>query len=145
MGLATSKSVPAELAERDLRLLRAIRSLPDRQLDRAHWPPGGRCAELGWRGSDASGDGCLVGAMSRLEFLRSHGASPACCCSPPDSTAGPLRKHDAQEDLTALRARQLSAAARRRLGELLGIEHYRRHRGEEAARVEPETAESWPR
>ncbi|NNM97377.1 MAG: hypothetical protein HKL89_07210 [Candidatus Dormibacteraeota bacterium] len=34
------KSVPADLADRDLRLLRDMRSLPDRQLDRAHLAAG---------------------------------------------------------------------------------------------------------
>ncbi|HUY55208.1 MAG TPA: hypothetical protein VMV23_08625 [Candidatus Nanopelagicaceae bacterium] len=143
-------TVPSDLAARDLRLLRAMRALPDGSLDRARAHLAAclplRRAELGWRGSGAADDGCLVGvAMSRLEFLRSPRRLPGLLLLTAVFDSWAFEEARRREDLEALRAQQLPAAARRRLGELLDIEHHRRHGRAGAVKVEVAPTQSLPR
>ncbi len=122
----------AELEAHDLRLLHALRALPDSSLDRAraHLAAGLplRRADLGWHGRGPASDGCLVGvSMSRLAFLRAPLRIPALIMLAAIFDAWSfeeVRRHGAPADL---RVRRLPPSARDRLGLILDIEYRRRH------------------
>lgn len=120
------------LEPHDVRLLQRLRALPDRSLDRAsaHLAAGLplRRADLGWTGQGPASDGCLVGvSMSRWALLRQPLRIPSLLLLAASFDAWAyeeIRRHGSPADL---RGRRLPPTARARLGQLLDLEHRRRH------------------
>ena len=122
-------AVPLEA--HDLRLLHALRALPEESLDRAraHLAAGLplRRADLGWHGRGPASDGCLVGvSMSRLAFLRAPLRMPALILLAATFDSWSFEEIRRRGTVAELRSRRLPSAARERLSLLLDLEYRRR-------------------
>ncbi len=130
MSHATS---PLSLQTHDVRLLHAMRALPDKALDRARAHVAARLpvrrAELGWtvRGGPAD-DGCLIGiSMSRFRYFSSPLRMPALVYLAATFDGWAFEEARRSHDERAMRSRRVPSSSVERLGRLLDIEYGRRH------------------
>lgn len=120
-----------DLRAHDVTLMRALRALPDRALDRAraHVAAGlpMRRADLGWEHGNPADDGCVVGvSMSRATFLRHPLRIPGLLLLAAVFDSWTFQEANRLGDTEAIRSRQVPLLARERLGLLLDLEGRRR-------------------